>query len=336
MSARPFIIAEAGVNHNGDIGRALEMIDAAADAGADCVKFQAFEPEKLIARGTEAAAYQTRNTGELDQLEMIRSFALRLKDFETLAERCRTRGIEFLATAFDLEMLGCLVGLGMRRAKIASGELTNKPELIACAKLGLPVVVSTGMANDEEVDWAIAVLREAGAGDITVLQCTSIYPAPPETVNLMAMVAMGTRNGVPFGYSDHTLGDHVALAAVALGASIIEKHFTLDRTLAGPDHQASLTPDELSLMIRRIRDVCKALGSSCKEPGEEELATAALVRRSWHAARNLNAGETLSEGDMTPMRPAAGVTTRELIAGHTLRAPIAKGAAITREALCIV
>ncbi len=192
----------------------------------------------------------------------------------------------------------CLVGLGMRRTKIASGELTNKPALIACAKLGLPVVLSTGMANDEEVDWAIAVLREAGAGDITVLQCTSIYPAPPATANLRAMVAMGARNGVPFGYSDHTLGDHVALAAVALGASIIEKHFTLDRALPGPDHKASLTPDELAADDPPDQGRVQALGSSAKQPGEEELATAALVRRSWHAARNLNAGETLSEGDI--------------------------------------
>lgn len=333
MSDRVFVIAEAGVNHNGDIGRALDMVDAAAAAGADCIKFQAFDPDKLVARGTKAAAYQSRNTGESDQLAMIRSLALTRAEFEQLAGRCRDREIEFLATAFDVEMLDFLVGLGMKRTKIASGDLTYKASLEASARRGVPVILSTGMATDEEVDWAVGVLRSNGAIAITLLQCTSMYPADPRTANLRAMTAMGRRHGVAYGYSDHTLGDHVAMAAAALGATVIEKHFTLDRALPGPDHKASLTPSELGQMIERLRDVASALGSERKSPETEELATAALVRRSWHAARALAEGDVLADSDIAALRPAAGVSASEVIAGRTVRTPIAMGAAITPQAL---
>lgn len=322
MSA-PFLIAEAGVNHNGDLGRALEMVDAAADAGADCVKFQAFDPDKLIAKGTKAAAYQTRNTGEADQLEMIRDLSLSLDDFARIAERCARRQIEFLATAFDVDLVEDLVRLGMKRIKVASGELTNDPALQTFARLKLPILLSTGMANDAEIDTAVEVLRAAGANQITLLQCTSIYPAPVELANLRAMVAMGERNGVPFGYSDHTLGDHTAIAAVALGAIVIEKHFTLDRSLPGPDHKASLAPGELRLLAARLKETAAALGSPQKRPGAEEQQTAALVRRSWHAARDLPAGTLLDAGDVVLKRPADGLPPAFDIIGRLLTIPLA-------------
>ncbi len=329
----PFVIAEAGVNHNGDLGRALEMVDAAAAAGADCVKFQAFEADKLIAAGTGVAAYQARNTGASDQRDMIRALELSAADFARLADRCRDRGVEFLCTAFDEDMVERLVAMGMRRIKVASGELTNHPALRRFARLGLPVIVSTGMARDDEVDAAIAVLREAGAVDITVLQCTSVYPAPVEAANLIAMVAMGRRNGVPNGYSDHTLGDHAAIAATALGATVIEKHFTLDRNLHGPDHKASLEPNELAAMIRRCRETVAALGEPVKTPTPEELATAALVRRSWHAARDLAAGETLAPADIVLKRPATGIAATRSIAGARLARPVAADRPITEADL---
>lgn len=323
MSLRVFIIAEAGVNHNGSLDRAIAMVDAAAAAGADCVKFQAFDPEKLIARGTRSAEYQTRNTGEGDQLELIRSLALARSDFERLAHRCRARDVEFLATAFDVDMIDFLAGLGMKRIKVASGEMTNNPALERFAAMGLPVVLSTGMADDGEIDAAVAVLRKAGASAITLLQCTSIYPAPVELTNLNAMVAMGTRNRVPYGYSDHTLGDHVTIAAVAMGATVIEKHFTLDRALPGPDHKASLVPAELSSLVHRIRDVEKALGNARKAPGAEERATAALVRRSWHAARSLRAGTALTHDDVALKRPASGLPPSFRIEGRRLTRDLA-------------
>jgi len=329
VTSHVFIIAEAGVNHNGDLGRAIEMVDAAAAAGADCVKFQAFDPEKLIAKGTRAADYQARNTGEGDQLELIRSLALSRSDFERLAHRCRARRIEFLATAFDVEMIDDLIGFGMRRIKVASGELTNHPALKRFARIGLPLILSTGMADDSEIDTAVAVAREAGAADLTLLQCTSIYPAPVELSNLNAMVAMGRRNGAPYGYSDHTLGDHVAIAAAALGAAVIEKHFTLDRALPGPDHKASLEPAALALLVRRVHDTSRALGRAEKAPGPEELATAALVRRSWHAARTLKAGHILAVGDIVLKRPANGLAPSHKLVGRRLTRDLAADQPVT-------
>jgi N,N'-diacetyllegionaminate synthase len=333
MSDAPFLIAEAGVNHNGDIARALDMVDAAADAGADCVKFQAFAPEKLIARGTKAAAYQTRNTGEADQLEMIRSLALTLDEFARLAQRCRDRHIEFLATAFDVDMVEDLVRLGMQRIKVASGEMTNHPALERFAGLDLPVVLSTGMADDAEIDAAVDVLRARGAGDITLLQCTSIYPAPAALANLRAMVAMGARNALPYGYSDHTMGDHLAVAAVALGASVIEKHFTLDRSLPGPDHKASLLPRELAELVVRLKETAASLGVAEKRPGAEELQTAALVRRSWHAARDLPAGTVLTARDLVLKRPASGLGPEQRIIGRRLMTTVPADSPITAAAL---
>lgn len=327
----PFIIAEAGINHNGRLDLALQMVDVAAQAGADCVKFQAFDANNLTAVGTKTAKYQARNTGQVDQREMLKSLEFRLADFERIAERCATNGIEFLCTAFDLGMVERLIEIGMRRIKIASGELTNTPALRRFGELGLPVILSTGMATDSEVDEAILVLKRAGAKDITVLQCTSIYPAPISEANLRAMVEMGVRNDVAFGYSDHTIDDHVSIAAVALGACIIEKHFTLDTNLPGPDHLASIEPHSLARMVRRLQETSLALGDGAKNPSSEELETAKLVRRSWHASRDLQAGSVLTNADLVLKRPADGLPPAHAPLGRRLRVFRAADEAIRKQ-----
>jgi N,N'-diacetyllegionaminate synthase len=252
-SRSPFVIAEAGVNHNGDLGRALEMVEVARAAGADAVKFQAFTPEELVAAGTATAAYQAKNTGRADQLELLRTLTLSRDDFRKLAQRCRELDIEFLCTAFDVDFVETLVDFGMRRIKVASGEMTNTLALRRFAVLGLPVVLSTGMATLSEVEEAVSTLRMAGARDVTLLHCTSIYPAPDSAINLLAMETLSDHFHLPVGYSDHSMGDHVSIAAVALGATIIEKHFTPSRALPGPDHQASLEPVELQSFIAKLR-----------------------------------------------------------------------------------
>ena len=307
MTDDVLIIAEAGVNHNGSLERARQLVAAAAAAGADVVKFQAFRATDLTATGTKTAAYQAANTGDDDQLHLLQALELDRKAFETVAATCRDEGIEFLCTPFDVGMTGDLVSLGMQRIKVASGELTNSPALRHFAGFGLPVILSTGMADLEEVRHAVDVLDRAGADDVTVLHCTSLYPTPVETVNLRAMTTMASETGRPVGYSDHTLGDHIAVAAVALGACVIEKHFTLDRSLPGPDHKASLEPDALATMVTRLRETARALGDGVKRPAPGEAETAALVRRSWRAARDLPAGAELADADVSLKRPADGL-----------------------------
>jgi N-acetylneuraminate synthase/N,N'-diacetyllegionaminate synthase len=329
----PFVIAEAGVNHNGDLGRAREMIAVAAQAGADVVKFQAFDPEGLVAAGTGTAAYQRANTGLGDQQAMLKSLALPLAGFEALAGECVGHGIEFLCTAFDVDAVERLLGYGMRRIKVASGELTNTPALHRFARLGAPIVLSTGMATLAEVGQAVAILRDNGGEDITLLHCTSLYPAPEDTVNLRAIVTLHEAFGLPVGYSDHTLGDHVAVAATALGATVIEKHFTLDRKLPGPDHAASLEPAELAAMIRKVRATARALGDGVKRPAAGEEATARLVRRSWHAARDLAAGIRLGESDLVLKRPANGLAPHLSPVGRKTAVAIAADQPITAEHL---
>jgi len=333
MSDGVFIIAEAGVNHNGDVGRAIALVDAAAKVGADCIKFQAFDPGKLVAEGTGTAAYQSRNTSTTDQRDLIRDLALSIQEFAIIAEHCRRHDIEFLATVFDIDLLDALLGLGMKRLKVASGELTNTPALALFARRHLPIYLSTGMATDAEVDEAVGVLRGSGATDITVMQCTSIYPAPPALANLNAMVAMGRRNELPYGYSDHTLGGHISIAATALGATVIEKHFTLDRMLPGPDHKASLEPAELARLVTHVRETAAALGSSQKQPGPEEQATAALVRRSWHSRREISAGTELTTNDLILKRPAHGFPPSAAPIGRTASQTIPADCAITEASL---
>ncbi|MGE4221384.1 MAG: N-acetylneuraminate synthase family protein [Alphaproteobacteria bacterium] len=327
----PTVIAEAGVNHNGDLDRALAMVTAAAEAGADYVKFQAFSADKLVSHGARTAAYQADNTGETEQAALLRKLELPLDAFATIAAACRKAGIGFMATAFDVDQVEALVALGMDRIKVASGELTNTPALARFAGLGLPVLLSTGMATLDEVGEAIAVLRAHGAQDITLLHCTSLYPAPVTALNLSAIHTMAAAFGLPVGYSDHSLGDHAAIAAVALGASVIEKHFTLDRSLPGPDHRASLEPDELGTMIRRLTETAAALGDGIKAPAPGEAETARLVRRSWHAARPLPAGTVLGPDDLTLKRPADGLPPAQSPVGKPLCRAVAADAAITAE-----
>jgi len=327
----PLIIAEAGVNHNGDVARALAMVAAAAAAGADIVKFQAFSASGLVAQGTGTAAYQSANTGESDQIALLKSLELGIADFASLAKACAAAKIEFLCTAFDVGLLRQLIDLGMRRIKIPSGELTNDPMLREAGALGLPVILSTGMATLDEVRHAVDVLREACARDITVLHCTSLYPAPDAALNLRAMATMGDALELPYGYSDHSLGDHVPVAATALGAMMIEKHFTLDRGLPGPDHAASLEPDELRDMIAKVKAVAAALGDGTKRPAPGEADTAMLVRRSWHAARNLAEGTVLSSSDLVLKRPAKGASPALNLVGRKLLHARRRDAAIAAE-----
>ena len=331
-----FIIAEAGVNHNGDAERALAMVEEARSAGADAVKFQTFSAEKLTSRSADKADYQKRQTGAGSQFDMLKALEMSASLHERLIARCRDIGIEFMSTPFDEDALDFLVASGMRRIKCPSGEITNHPLLRRMASTGLPMIVSTGMANLEEVLEAVEVVREArlGAGHdgpleqfLTVLHCTSSYPAQPGDVNLLALRTLANATGMPVGYSDHTLGLAVSTAAVALGAVVIEKHFTLDRSLPGPDHQASLSTVELSDLIRQIRDVEVALGSGVKAPTEDEKRVRALARRSVMAARDLEAGDILTAADLVLLRPASGIPPKDydLIPGRKLRAAVQAG-----------
>ncbi|MDP6475586.1 MAG: N-acetylneuraminate synthase family protein [Alphaproteobacteria bacterium] len=313
------IIAEAGVNHDGEFDRALALVDAAARAGADIVKFQAFRGRDLVAGGAPTAAYQREKTGHDEQRAMLERLELSLDQLAGIAKHCRARDMEFLCTAFDSTMIAALTDMGMRRIKVASGELDNLPALAHVAASGLPVLLSTGMATLEEVRLAVETLRQGGAGDITLLHCTSLYPAPMESVNLRAMQTLRQHFNLPVGYSDHSLGDHVAVAAVALGASVIEKHLTLDHALAGPDHAASLNPDEFAAMSARLRATEVALGDGVKAPSPAELEVAEVARKSWHAATDLAAGALLAAGDVCLKRPATGLSAAQSPIGHRLK-----------------
>ena len=313
------IIAEAGVNHQGDIERAITLVDAAAESGADIIKFQAFQSQRLVARGTSTAIYQEENTGMVDQLAMLEALELSVSELERLVERCQTRNIEFLCSPFDHYMMDALTQMGMKRIKIASGELNNLPALKRYADYGLPIILSTGMANISEVRDAVEVLKNHGSNDITLLHCTSLYPAPMESVNLRAITTLRKEFSFPVGYSDHTLGDHVSVAAVALGAIVIEKHFTLDRSAMGPDHLVSLEPKEFSEMISKLRATATALGSGIKVPTQEELEVAKLVRKSWHAVTDLSKGTVLNLENICLKRPAIGLPATELPFGSRLK-----------------
>jgi N,N'-diacetyllegionaminate synthase len=316
-----FVIAEAGVNHNGDERRALDLVDAAARCGADAVKFQTFRADKLVVRGAAKAEYQKRETGAGDQYEMLKALELSEETQRRLYRRSDELGIEFMSTPFDEDSARLLLDLGMKRIKIASGEITNEPFLEFLAAQGVPLILSTGMASLQEVERAVEVIRQARTrvgfgGDLstvlTLLHCTSNYPAECGDVNLRAMQTLAKRTGLPVGYSDHTLGLAVSTAAVALGATVIEKHFTLDKNLPGPDHKASLTPDELRQLIGQIRDVEPALGSPVKEPCAAELPVRALVRRSVTLIRAVSAGSVLEASDLALLRPGTGIAPADL------------------------
>lgn len=316
-----FFIAEAGVNHNGSEDLALQLVDVAAKSGANAIKFQTFKADKLVRRGAPKAAYQQAATGGGDQHSMLVDLEMSDSLHHRLFERCLEKRIEFMSTPFDEEAADFLVELGMKRIKIPSGEITNHPFLRYLASKNLPLILSTGMATLEEIVEATEVIRternrlgldQPLESMLTILHCTSNYPADFLDVNLNAMGTIADAIGVPVGYSDHTLGLAVSTAAVALGAVVIEKHFTLDSTLPGPDHKASLLPDELAALIRQIRDVERALGSSQKQPNLCELPVRELVRRSVTSAHDLVAGVPVSASDLTLLRPGTGIMPKEL------------------------
>lgn len=305
------IIAEAGVNHNGDLGMALRLVDVAAEAGADYVKFQTFSASKLVTRTALKADYQTAALGaDESQYEMLRRLELSAEAHHAIAAHCRSRGIGFLSTGFDVESIDFLISMGVELIKIPSGELTNLPYLRRVGRSGLPVVVSTGMADMAEVEATLAALEQAGTvrSRITVLHCTTEYPAAMADVNLRAMLTMQDRLGVAVGYSDHTPGIEIPVAAVALGATLIEKHFTLDSNLPGPDHRASLEPAELTAMIAAIRNVELALGDGVKQPRPVEEKNKQVARKSLVASRPIAAGELFSETNLAVKRPGTGIS----------------------------
>ena len=322
-----FIIAEAGVNHNGDLEMAHRLIDAAVDAGADAVKFQTFTTERVISRSAPKANYQVETTGGTEsQFDMVKALELPGEAFAQLMAHCQERNILFLSTPFDHESVELLAGLGVAAFKIASGEITNLPLLEHVARNGKPMIVSTGMAAIGEVETAVRTIEEAGNPAIALLHCVSNYPAEPSDVNLRAMDTMARAFGVPVGYSDHTLGLEVPLAAVALGASVIEKHFTLDSSLTGPDHRASLEPDELARLVSGIRTVQESLGHGRKEPAASEASTASVARKSLVAARALTAGTVLTADMIDIKRPGNGLppSVRLNLVGRTVRVDIAE------------
>lgn len=324
---RTIIIAEAGVNHNGSLETARRMVLAARDAGADYVKFQTAVPELVISSRAPKAEYQKETTGEGEsQLDMCRAIHLPLGDYEGLQALCREAGIGFMSTPFDLVSVDLLARLGQDWMKVPSGEITNLPYLRAVARAGIPVIMSTGMAELPEIEAAVEVLTAPGSpltrNDIILLHCNTEYPTPMRDVNLRAMLEIGKATGCRTGYSDHTRGTEVPVAAVALGACVIEKHFTLDRNMPGPDHRASLEPDELKLMVSQIRNIEQALGSGHKHVTESERKNMVVARKSIVAARAIRAGELLTEENITVKRPGGGVSPMrwdEVLGTHASR-----------------
>ena len=303
------IIAEAGVNYNGSLELAYKMVDKAKEAGADIVKFQTGVPEKVMSKYAEKADYQKKTTGEGEsQLDMVRKLMLKFDEFIPLKKYCEEQGIKFLSTPFDLSSIEFLNELGCDLWKIPSGEITNLPYLVKVAKTGKDIILSTGMSTLNEVEDALKLLKDKGAGSITLLHCTTEYPAPYADVNLRAMQTMRDQFGLDVGYSDHTPGIEIPVAAVALGATVIEKHFTLDRNMEGPDHKASLEPDELAAMIKSIRNVELAIGTGEKVPSESEKKNIPIARKSIIAARNIKKGELLTEENLTTKRPGNGIS----------------------------
>ncbi|TFH39236.1 MAG: N-acetylneuraminate synthase [ANME-2 cluster archaeon] len=307
-----FIIAEAGVNHNGSIALAKQLIDVAAESGADAVKFQTFIAEEVVSTNAPKAEYQkqTTNTSE-SQLDMVKKLELSEADHTELMEYSKQKGIMFLSTPFDNRSVDLLVELGVPLIKISSGEITNHPFLKYIAAKGLPIILSTGMSTLEEVAEAVSVIKDAGCKELTLLHCTSNYPARVEDCNLLAMKTMADAFDVPVGYSDHTPGIYVSLAAAAMGACVIEKHFTLDTSLPGPDHRASLEPAELEEMVRGIRLVEKALGSFVKAPVESELEVRDVARRSIVAKFDIPARTVITEDMLAFKRPGTGILPKD-------------------------
>jgi N,N'-diacetyllegionaminate synthase len=310
--ARPmnvYIIAEAGVNHNGSIKLAKKMVDNAQKAGADCIKFQTFISKNIVTKTAKKAEYQKQQTHSNEsQLDMLSKLELSFAEFVELNRYCKQKKIEFLSTAFDFDSIDFLNKLDMNRWKIASGDLTNLPLLIKIAELHRPVILSTGMSTMEEIKAAITALRENGSGEITLLHCTTEYPTPYEDVNLHAMQTIKDQFNVAVGYSDHTNGIEISIAAVAMGATVIEKHFTLDRNMEGPDHKASLEPHELKAMVDAIRNVEKAMGNGEKKPAESEVKNIPIARKSIIASCRIKKGDLFTEDNLAVKRPGSGIS----------------------------
>jgi N,N'-diacetyllegionaminate synthase len=307
---KTLIIAEAGVNHNGDIELAKQLVDAAAEAQVDYVKFQTFKAENLVSKSAKKADYQITNTKNDDsQYAMLKSLELSEEDHQVLMDYCKKKNVKFLSTAFDFDSIEFLKDK-LDFYKIPSGEITNYPYLVRVAKLGLPIVMSTGMANMQEVKEATEVLIDHGIAkeNITILHCNTEYPTPMKDVNLSAMLTIEKELGVDVGYSDHTLGIEIPTAAVALGAKVIEKHFTIDRNLEGPDHAASLEPEELKAMVKAIRNIELAMGNGVKEPSESEKKNISVARKSIVAKRDIRKGELFSDENITVKRPGTGIS----------------------------
>jgi N,N'-diacetyllegionaminate synthase len=322
-----FVIAEAGVNHNGSLDLALQLVDAAKASGADAVKFQTFRADQLATRSAHKAPYQERTTEHSEsQFEMLQRLQLDAAAHQRLIHHCRNVGIQFLSSPFDAQSADLLATMDVPLYKVPSGEITNLPFLQHLACKNRPLILSTGMSTLGEVEEAVQVLQIAGAIQLTLLHCVTEYPAPYAEVNLRAMQTLKSAFGLPVGYSDHTSGIEIAIAAVALGAEVIEKHFTLDRSLPGPDHSASLEPVELRQMVTAIRHVEAALGTGIKAPAPCELPNISVARKSVVAARTLPTGHQLATGDLEIKRPGNGLAPKLLttLIGRTLRASVAK------------
>jgi N-acetylneuraminate synthase len=326
--SKVIIIAEAGVNHNGDINIAKHLVDAAAIAGADYVKFQTFVAADIISTQAVKADYQAENTQDANetQLEMVQKLELSKEAHLELVDYCQSKGIKFSSTAFDFKSIELLKQFKLDFFKIPSGEITNLPYLRIAATLGLPIILSTGMSNLEEVKAAFNVLTIGGVKkeDLTILHCNTEYPTPMQDVNLKAMQTLAKELGVAVGYSDHTLGIEIPIAAVAMGAVCIEKHFTLDRTMEGPDHIASLEPNELTAMVKAIRNIEQALGDGIKRPSASEQKNIAIARKSIFTNKDLPAGYTLSSEDLVMKRPGDGISPMEidLVIGKAINKPL--------------
>jgi N,N'-diacetyllegionaminate synthase len=311
ISKPTLIIAEAGVNHNGSIELAFELIDAARDAGADVVKFQTFKAENLVTRSAAKADYQLGTTDSKEtQFEMLKKLELSDDIHLKLISRCKEKGIRFSSTGFDASSVNLLVELGVDFLKVPSGEITNLPYLRHVGSKGLPIILSTGMSTMQEVASALQILEKAGTdrSSVTVLHCNTQYPTAMEDVNLRAMLSMENELGVKVGYSDHTLGIEIPIAAVAMGATVIEKHFTLDRTMEGPDHAASLEPGELKQMVKSIRNIEKAIGDGVKKPSKSEEKNISIVRKSIVASKEINVGDKFTSDNLGVKRPGTGIS----------------------------
>ena len=338
--SKTIIIAEAGVNHNGDINTAKRLIDVAADAGVDYVKFQTFKANRLVSPSAKKAKYQFENDSSKDnsQLNMLKKLELSDSDHKELISYCKSKNINFFSTAFDEEGVSYLFSLNFEMFKIPSGELTNYPYLRAIAQTALPVILSTGMANLEEIEKSINVLVSHGTkkGEITVLHCNTEYPTPMLDVNLKAMLKIKEKLGVSIGYSDHTLGIEVTIAAVAMGAEVIEKHFTLDRNMKGPDHKASLEPNELKEMVIAIRNIEMAIsGNGIKEPSLSEKKNIHIARKSIHLSKDLSSGSIITEKDIISLRPGDGICAMnwEKVIGQKVNTDLEKFSKLTWENL---